>query len=332
MSNLEYYNFIKGHCGWDSVTLLYGQEIPQGEEHRIAHALLAPPCNSGFEIGFLYPPEENEDIRLRIIDSTTKTWLPMCGGMSQVIGLAAFRTQIHSVFNLKKDTPITILNIKTDSGIISVAIKFANDHISLISTDMSEYVRFLYDYGVHAVKIGDIAALKVGYFLVIKLTDIAVVYPHVEFRHRREGPGLELLAEIQHQYLKDNAFENSVLYCMLYDLEPEQDGDATIYTRFFRGKGIPQYTPLEVQCGTGTVAVGIAMAEKGDLPFKGNQGRILFEWGNEHLTPDPYGLKKSILEMSLEGGHVTRAAFSHNIVEIQSTGKVYLPLFNAKLF
>ena len=53
----EAYQFVRGHCGWDLVTLLNGEEIPQGEEHNVAHTLFAPPCNGGVEVGFMYPPE-----------------------------------------------------------------------------------------------------------------------------------------------------------------------------------------------------------------------------------------------------------------------------------
>ena len=116
----ETLQFVKGHCGWDSVTLLYGEDIPRGEEHRIAHTLLEQPCSGGVEIGFMYPPEDEGDIRLRIIDSTTRTWLPMCGGMSQVIGLAAFTTWIGERFNIEKRHPSTLINVETDSGLVPI--------------------------------------------------------------------------------------------------------------------------------------------------------------------------------------------------------------------
>ena len=328
----EAYTYIKGHCGWDSVTLLQGNEIPIGQEHRIAHLLLNPPCHGGIEIGFMYPPEGKEDIRLRIIDSTTKTWLPMCGGMSQVIGLAAFQTSMEQQFRLRKQYPKTRILIGTDSGLVPVDVRFDGGCPAEITTLMPDYPSYMYNEGVRPVNIRGIPAMKIGYFLVFKLDDLQRAYPDAEFRHRRPDSDLEVLGDIQAEYLQNQRLPGSTLYSMLYDLHPEEDGDARIFTRFFKGKGVPQTTPLEAQCGTGTIAVGMAMAARKELPFTGNTGQILFEWGSRRLTPDPYGLRKSILNLELQGDYLISASFSHNIVELQSAGTVYLPSFNSRLY
>lgn len=335
MLHQESYSYIRGHCGWDSVTLLFGEDIPQGEEHRIARTLFEPPCSGASEVGFLYPPEEKEDIRLRIIDSTTKTWLPMCGGMSQVIGLAAFTTPIRERFKIEKRTPISRINLRTDSGMIPVETLFKGDRVSRVVTHMPEYAGYLYSQGVGPVAVRGIPAMKVGYFLVFKMDDLKKASPDLEFGHRRPGPGLDFLGEIQSEYLREYVRPQNTeetLYSMIYDLHPEVGGDARIYTRFYRGRGVPQATPYETQCGTGTVAVGIAMAERGELPLKGRRGGVVFEWGSFHLTRDPYGGRKSILEVEMEGSRIAWAAFSHNIVEIQSIGTVFLPAFERSLF
>jgi len=330
--NQKAYQYVKGHCGWDSVTLLYGQEIPAGEEHRIAHTLFEPPCSGGVEIGFMYPAEGDENIRLRIIDSTTRTWLPMCGGMSQVIGLAAFTTSMRDKFKIEKRLPSTLINVQTDSGLVPIEVEFGGDGISRVTTHMADYARFLYQDGVEAVTVRGIPAMKVGYFLIFKMDDLNQAYPDVEFGHRRPGPHMELLGAIQQEYLRERHINASTLYSMIYDLHPEDGGDARIFTRFFKGKGVPQPTPLEAQCGTGTIAVGIAMAEKDELHFQGKRGQVVFEWGSRRLTQDPYGARKSFLDMELGQGRITWAGFGHNVVELQTVGTVYLPSFEHKLF
>jgi len=70
----------------------------------------------------------------------------------------------------------------------------------------------------------------------------------------------------------------------------------------------------------------------GELPFKATRGQVIFEWGSRHLMPDPYGVRKSILDVEMEGDRVAWAAFSHNVVELQSAGTVYLPSFTHKLY
>jgi hypothetical protein len=328
----EAYQYVKGHCGWDSVTLLYGEKIRVADEHRVAHTLLQPPCHGGIEIGFMYPPEGNEHMRLRIIDSTTKTWLPMCGGMSQVIGLAAFKTTIHEKFKIKKQLPTTRINVLTDSGIVPIEVDFDGERITKIVTLMPEYPKFLYDEGVKEVSIRGISAMKVGYFLIFKMDDLKKKYPNIEFGHRFPGKHLDLLGDIQYEYLQEQRLDSKTLYSMIYDLHPENDGNARIFTRFFKGKGVPPPTHLEAQCGTGTIAVGIAMAEKGELPIKGNKGQLFFEWGSRRLTRDPYGNRKSSLYVEMENGRISSAAFSHNVVELQSVGIAYLPSFQHNLF
>jgi hypothetical protein len=328
----ESYSFIKGHCGWDSVTLLFGEEVPKGEEHRIANTLLDPPCTSGFEIGFLYPPEKGEDIRLRIIDSTTRTWLPMCGGMSQVIGIATFQTQIHSQFKIEKKLPKTTIKIGTDSGIVPIDITFDGNQIRRVRSQMGEYIRFLYKEGVEPVDICGVPAMKVGYFLVFKLDDLNRLRPDVEFRHRGEGPGLRFLRTLQSEYLKMDGKEGSTLYSMIYDLNREEGGRANIYTRIFRGKDIPQQTLMEAQCGTGTIAVGLAMAERDEIEFQGQCARVIFEWGKSEFTVDPYGVRKSVLDLKRDGLRISWGAFSHSVVELQSSGTLHLPAFRDSLF
>jgi hypothetical protein len=330
--NQEAYTYVKGHCGWDSVTLLYGEQVPEGQEHRIAHTLMSPPCHGGIEIGFMYPPEGDEDIRLRIIDSTTRTWLPMCGGMSQVIGLAAFQTSIQEHFQLRSDASRACIKVLTDSGLVPIEVRFDQGHPSQIMTRMPDFASYLYQDGVEEFEVMKIPAVKVGYFLIFKLDDLQQAYPNAEFRHRGPGSDLDLLGQIQSAYIIDRGLEKSTLYSMIYDLRPEADGDARIFTRFFKGKGIPPATPLEAQCGTGTIAVGMAMAKRKELPFPGNKGRIVFEWGSRRMSTDPYGLKKSVLDMELENDWVKEAAFSHNVVELQSEGTVYLPSFSHTLY
>jgi len=326
------YSYIRGHCGWDTVTLLYGAEVGEGEEHRVAHTLFKSPEVVGSEIGFLYPPVGKEDIYLRIIDSTTRTWLPMCGGMSQVIGLATATTSLGKYFRLNRGKDSCLIRVQTDSDVIPIELSFSGNRVSEIRTHMTNYAQFLYEKGVQRVMVNGIPAMKVGYFLIFNMEDLRKTYPNIEFGHRRPGPHMNLLGEIQQEYLNRNNSKESTLYSMIYDLCPKKDVDAKIFTRFFRGRMKAPPTQMEAQCGTGTIAVGIAMAENGELPFKGDKGTIHFEWGNHQLTRDPYGIKKSVLDIKIKGDCILQASFAHNVVEILSEGTLYLPFFKRTLF
>ncbi len=45
------FRFVKGHCGWDTVTLVVGEEVPEGKEVATAHTILDPPINVGIGDG-----------------------------------------------------------------------------------------------------------------------------------------------------------------------------------------------------------------------------------------------------------------------------------------
>ncbi len=72
----------------------------------------------------------------------------------------------------------------------------------MITTHLPDYVDYLYKDGVRPVNIGKIPAMKVGYFLVFKMADLIQAHPGMEFGHRRSGPALDLLGEIQMAYMK----------------------------------------------------------------------------------------------------------------------------------
>jgi hypothetical protein len=116
---------------------------------------------------------------------------------------------------------------------------------------------------------------------------------------------------------------------MVYDMHPEGGGDARIFTRFYREDAKPEVDPyglnIEGQCGTGTIAVGLAMVERGDVKIKDGSVNLVFEWGSKSISKDPYGLRTSLLKMNIKKGKVVSASFSHSVVELLATGKIYIP-------
>jgi len=119
-------DFVKGNCGWDTVTLIIGEQVPEGQEIETALKILGPPVCGGIEVGFMYRSQVKADVRLRIVDSTHKTWMPMCGGMSQVIGKALVETSLREHSNIIPTVPVTAIRLLTDSGIVPLEIEIGN--------------------------------------------------------------------------------------------------------------------------------------------------------------------------------------------------------------
>ncbi|MGH8240318.1 MAG: hypothetical protein ACREXP_25330, partial [Steroidobacteraceae bacterium] len=114
---------------------------------------------------------------------------------------------------------------------------------------------------------------------------------------------------------------------MMFDQRPEGPGHFRIYPRFYSDDLAAASVPFEFQCGTGTVAVGLALAHHGLLPFAAGVERVIFEWGSQRTTPDPYGIRTSELQLATQDGLVKRASFSHSVVEILAEGKISLPAY-----
>jgi len=317
-------DFVRGHCGWDILTLLAGEQVPEGKEIETALKIFNPPVSGGIEVGFMYPPEGDEDIRLRIIDSTHKTWIPMCGGMSQVIGKAVVETFFRERFGITISTPHLNINLLTDSGMVPLEVDIKENKALKVTTIMSDYASYLYGEGIEPVEIMGIEAMRVGYFLILNVETLEQKYPGVEFAQRRSGPHQDIIRQILLTYMKQEKIDDGV-FSMLYDLRPEGNGHARLFPRFYDKTESTASIPWEFQCGTGTVAAGLAMAELGQLPFEGNEGTIVYEWGSQRLTPDPYGLRTSEMKMNLQNNRVVSAGFSHSVIEILCEGKLILP-------
>ena len=194
---------------------------------------------------------------------------------------------------------------------------------------MDDYVAFLYNNKIEEIIVENVPAISVGYFVILKMDDLNRVFPDIQFRHRQSGPHLKILNSLYENFLKKRKSNDSYQYGMLYDFNPEYGGDARIFTRFYKGNGVPQSTEYEAQCGTGTIAVALAMEKRQELPC---ENKILFEWGSKKLTNDPYGERKTLLEFERYENKLMRASFSHNIIELQSVGELYLPSFNKPIF
>ena len=109
-------DFVKGHCGWDTVTLVRASQIARDQELEVALKILDAPVNGGLEVGFLGPGEQTDEIRLRMVESTTRTWTAMCGGMTQVIGKALVETFFRDLFKMDITQPKLFVKLMTDSG------------------------------------------------------------------------------------------------------------------------------------------------------------------------------------------------------------------------
>ena len=315
--------FVRGHCGWDVVTLLPDGQVPASDELACSVKILGAPMDGGLEVGWLGRGAHDDEITLRMVNSTTKNWIPMCGGMTQVIGKALIETFLQKHFNIDVSQPVLNLKLMTPSGAIPVRIDRRDGQAANVTTTMDNYLSYLYQRGIEPLVLEGIPLLRVGTYAVVDVLALERRHPGVEFTRR--DPGLHL--DIVNRVLR--AFREYVglsgVNAMLYDDRPEGLGQYRVFPRFYSDDLAAARMPWEFQCGTGSIAVAMALAHAQRWPFTCGEGTVVLEWGSYRSTRDPYGIRTSTLQFDLDGTRVATASFSHSVIEILVEGHLILP-------
>jgi len=307
--------FVKGHCGWDVLSLLLAEEIPVEEQLATALKVLDPPVSGGLEVGLLSRTSNPGELRLRITDSTTRQWLAMCGGMTQVIGKALIETAMREYFAIDVSQPVVNVRLVTDECVIPLRIEIANGRATRVLTNMDSYLDLTYRLGLRDVSIDGVRGLEAGEYLILHLDELHARYPDVDFTRRDPGPHLEIVNALLAAHRRkhgDPLYSNA----MLYDSRPEGSGQFRIFPRFLDPTA--SAIPYEFQCGTGTIALAVALAHEDALA----RDVFTLEWGSQRTTPDPYGIRTSRVEVTRRPERLTSAAFSHSVIDIAVEGRV----------
>jgi hypothetical protein len=318
-------DFVKGHCGWDVVTLLPEGQIPATDELAVSLKILSAPIDGGLEVGWLGGGCRPGEIRLRMVNSTTRTWIPMCGGMTQVIGKALIETFFRELFNIDTSQSVLLVTLITPSGGIPIRVESRNGHVLRVTTTMDNYLAGAYHAGVEPLLLEGVPVLRVGKYAVIDVVALESIHPDVDFTRRDPGRHLDIVNDVL------RAFRHRLgvtgVNGMLYDERPEGQGQYRVFPRFYSDDLAAARIPWEFQCGTGSVVVAMTLAHEGRLPFRTQRGEVSLEWGSNRVTRDPYGIRMSQLYLDLTGKRVTKASFSHSVVEIIAEGKLTLPSY-----
>ena len=320
-------DFVKLHAGWDEIIFIYGDQLPEGEEVDISLSILRKPSIRGVEVGILYPPAGPGNIRIKMVDDTTQGYILMCGGLTQAIGKAIVETQVGNHFGIRTSDGTNRVCLETDAGLIPIDIEVKNNSVQKVVTDMRPYVDTCYKRGVELVDMKGMSLASVGVekkgmeFLALDADELSKQYPNLNF-WKQEKAALDALEEIYRDFLRQKGLPLGYLYGTVYKMEKTEPAKKVrAVFRFFPWN----YTSrdyLEYACGTGTVAIGIAMHERGQIDFQNGAVDLFLEIGGEHLPVDI----RVRTQLTVEGTNqrVTGAWFSHDPVEVVASGKLYL--------
>ena len=313
-------NFIKGHMGGNEIILLIGEQIPKGRELEVGLLALNAPNIRGHQAGLLYNSHSDGYVKVKIVDHASGGFISACGGLTQVFGKALIETDLAEELGIEITEPVTDATLETDVGPVQIKIQITNGSSREVLTNMKSFVDECYESGVQSIIIDNLVkAVKVGKCLVININDLRAVFSERNFsKINRETS--EILATLQRQFDSEGYLHSRNGDFSLYDLSPSRPGNdgRAIFPHRISGDSI------EPACGTGTVAIGIAMVERGEIEQSDTALQLSFESGG-----DIYGIggpNSTSLGLQIRKGKVVDASFSHSLVEILATGTLRLHL------
>jgi proline racemase len=310
-------SFVKGHMGGNTIVVLCGDEVPRGTEIEVSLRAMGHTCVSGHEAGILYAPEGHGDIKAKIVGFTSRRFISACGGFTQVLGKALVEAGLAERFGIPVIEPVTKVHIETDAGLVEVAIEVSGGKAKKVTTDMGAFLSECYDLGVGPVQLPGVNAMRVGKFLVLNADEVRAACQEADF-DKMNTAALETLVRLQEGFKAITGQEN--LDFALYDWHPRQGGDL----RAVYPHSIPS-GHVEPACGTGTVAIGVACAESGEMKDRGvpdeGPAMLRFETGG---GPNLAGPEVTELSMTLRRGRPVKARFSHSKVEVTADGRLWL--------
>lgn len=307
-------DFVRGHMGGNLIILLQGEQIPGGQELDVAVKLMEPNYLHAHEAGILYPTDKPGEIDVKIAEPTLPCFISACGGFTQVLGAALIETDLGFIFGVNRDKSPARVMLYTDCGPTELTIEFSDKKAMVIRTDMQCFVEECYERGVGPIKCAGFEAMQAGKFLIVNAERFKEHYPGADFV-TWDAQTREALLEIQHDFQEQSGeIEPNVA---LYDWTPQGRGQIRVV--------FPHYVKddfFEPSCGTGSVALGLALHASGELKTlqsaQGGQIDLAIESGGGIELGGP---EITSLEMKIGGGQVEAAAFSHSKVEITAVGE-----------
>jgi len=309
---------IKGHMGGNTIALFYGEQLPAGRELELSVKALDQNHLWCHEAGILYPSAAGGSrLRVKISEPTLPSFISACGGMTQVLGKALVETDLGKNLGIRLKEPASEVIIETDAGPTRLEIHITGGKAVRTITDLGAFLHECLDRGVRPWELLGVELYQVGVVMVVNAEKVKRAYPRADFANW-DAPTRELLSRIQKEFQEKTGVRD--YYFTLYDWNPERSGDL----RVFFPHCIPQ-DYFEPACGTGSVALGVALVCSGELERRRGlpEGKVklsLEAGGGMGLGgPD---ITEVFLEIS--GGKPSGALFSHSLVEITLTGKLYL--------
>jgi len=303
-------DFVKGHMGGNEIILVHGSQIPKRHRVRAAVRMMEPPSLRGDQLGILEKPRGGGDVKVRIVDKTEKTYIPMCGGLTQVLPRAFMFTDLGKPYGLGRK--FKTIGLETDIGTVMISVRKSKGKV-LAYTDMTSFVEECYRNGVSTIRLAGVDALKVGEYIVADVGKLRKQYGMANF-DEIDSKAQEILLSMQKDFDEQHLWPKPNTSFSLFEMYPDDTKHGRVV--------FPHHLStahMEPSCGTGTMAIALALAETKRVPEGGTTLR--FDSGGKHSLGGP---ETTEVRMMVENSKAVHAEFSHSLVEILSTGAAWI--------
>ncbi|MFB6291224.1 MAG: hypothetical protein ABEJ25_05810 [Candidatus Bipolaricaulia bacterium] len=303
--------FLKGHMGGNEIVLAPRKRFTRDTELETGLKVLERPHIGGDQLGLLYDGTDSSDFGVKILDVNSKDYLPMCGGLTQVLGKAVRETNLTESFGLNPPDQVKEFDLGTDMGIFTVSIASSG----AITTSMDPFIKSVYERKVEKRSIDGVESFRVGDFFVTFEKEIRKKYPRATFSPLDEETKKTLI-ELQEKFRVEFSTGRANRDFAIIEL---REGESRVGRLIFPHNLSEEL--LEPSCGTGTVAVAVTLAERG----------LIVEDGEVELQFDSGGRGDSIggpevtsVTLEVEERKVKSARLSHSLVELLAGGTLYI--------
>jgi len=310
MSSTLKVEFVKGHMGGNEIILVHGSQIPKRHYVRTAVRMMEPPSIRGDQLGILEKPRKGGDVKVRIVDKTEKTYIPMCGGLTQVLPRAFMFTDLGKPYGFGRR--FKTIGLETDIGTVMISVTKSKGK-TLAYTDMTRFVEECYRNGVSPIRIAGVDALKVGEYIVADVGKLRKQYGMANF-DGIDSKAQEILLSMQKDFDEQHLWPRLNTAFSLFEMYPDEAMHGRVVFPHHVSTG-----HLEPSCGTGTIAIALSLAETKKVPD--GAVTLRFDSGGKHLLGGP---ETTEVRMVVENSKVVHAEFSHSRVEILATAREWI--------
>jgi len=311
--------FVKGQMGGNRIALLDGRAVP--EERYVDQALraLAPEVLHGHQAGWLLPAAEPDHVRVRVVSISWRDFIPACGGLTQVLGHALVCSPAAGWVGLHPGASPWTVTIDYDAWPVPLHVTHEGTAARRVDADLSAFVHDCRTRGIRPLTLMGHPAYQVGTFLVLDADTVRELRPDADVSGLDETTRQDLL-RIHREFHHQTGLESWDF--ALYDWGASGDRDLRVV--------FPHALPIhhvEPACGTGSVALAVALVESGAAREHGlvpedGRLRLRLESGGAPVLGGP---ETTTVNLSVQEDRVTGVTFFHDRVTLTAIGELPFP-------